>query len=291
MKYLYITVFILIFISIYASFLEVFSLSKRTSVKALKFFRNKKNKGNDKLVEKISNYIANKIIRFISMEDEDKERLRRKLRTARIRCSPEKFIALIYSKIILVNFLALLFYFISPLISLILFSASILLYFEKLKEPDKIIKDSREKIEKELPRLTNQISEEIKNHSDIILMLSKYLNNAGEDFKRELNITIADLKSGNSELALQRLDSRIASPMMSEIIRGLIALKRGDDVRSYFSNLSYNFRKEEIARLRKEALKIPQKIKKYSFMVAMLFVFLYMIALAGDILSSFSEIF
>ena len=41
--------------------------------------------------------------------------------------------------------------------------------------------------------------------------------------KRELNITIADMKSGN-RTALTRFETRIQSPMLSDVVRGLFLL-------------------------------------------------------------------
>ena len=45
--------------------------------------------------------------------------------------------------------------------------------------------------------------------------------------KRELDITTADMKSGNYETALTRLETRIGSPMLSDVVRGLISVIRG----------------------------------------------------------------
>lgn len=47
-------------------------------------------------------------------------------------------------------------------------------------------------------------------------MLQEYLK------ERELEITTADMKSGNLESALTRFETRIGSSMLSDVIRGLI---------------------------------------------------------------------
>lgn len=46
--------------------------------------------------------------------------------------------------------------------------------------------------------------------------------------KRELDITTADMKSGNYKTALTRLETRIGSPMLSDLVRGLISVIRGE---------------------------------------------------------------
>ena len=55
--------------------------------------------------------------------------------------------------------------------------------------------------------------------------------------KRELEITIADMASGNEENALTRMESRIGSTMLSDVVRGLISVKRGDNGIMYFQKM------------------------------------------------------
>ena len=57
--------------------------------------------------------------------------------------------------------------------------------------------------------------------------------------RQELEITIADMKSGNEETALTRLESRIGSTMLSDVVRGLISVKRGDNGVMYFEMLNH----------------------------------------------------
>lgn len=282
--------FLLVFFASYLVLLDVFGFAPKKSSRSMKLFHQNR-EDNTGFFSLAINRMANKLTKFIKLEAENKERLKKKLRIANMQLSPEKFLSLVYIRIALTILMALLFFFVVPLIGIVLIAAGIFLYFEKISEPDRLIKEAREKIEKELPRFCNQLAEEINTTSDVILMFTKYLKSAGKDLERELNITIADMRSGNREVALSRFEGRVSSPMLSEIVRGLIALMRGDDVRTYFATLSYNFRKEEIETLRKEALMVPQKIKKYSFTVAMLFVFLYLIALGGEIMQGFSKLF
>lgn len=287
-KLLYI-IFFFLFIGSYLFLIQAFQFSKRSNIKNLVSFHQIKNKDR-KLFNLMKRKIASFLVKFIKLDEEYKGRFATKLKLARIIEAPEMYIANILAKIFLINLCSLIFLFVFPLFGIVLIALTVFLYFEEMGKADKIIKDSKEKIEKEIPRFTNQIAEEINSTSDVILMFKKYLRNAGDDLRRELSITIADMNSGNQELALSRFEARIQSPMLSELVRGLISLTKGDDVRTYFSTLSYNFRKEEIEKLRKEALKIPQKIKKYSYMIAILFILLYLIALGGEILQGFSKL-
>ena len=69
-------------------------------------------------------------------------------------------------------------------------------------------------------------------------ILKAYQHNAGHAMKRELEITIADMASGNEENALTRWESRIGRTMLSDVVRGLISVKRGDNGIMYFQMLS-----------------------------------------------------
>ena len=68
---------------------------------------------------------------------------------------------------------------------------------------------------------------------------------AGKDFGAELDQTIADMKTGNYENALIHFETRIGSPMLSDVIRGLIGVLRGDDQRMYFKMICFDMRQIE----------------------------------------------
>ena len=69
----------------------------------------------------------------------------------------------------------------------------------------------------------------VKHNRDVLYILDSYRDNAGEDMKQELAITAADMRSGNYEAALTRLESRVGSSMLSDVTRGLIGVLRGDE--------------------------------------------------------------
>lgn len=56
----------------------------------------------------------------------------------------------------------------------------------------------------------------------MLKILTSYRRVAGRDFGAELDQTIADMKTGNYENALIRFETRIGSPMLSDVARGLV---------------------------------------------------------------------
>ena len=132
---------------------------------------------------------------------------------------------------------------------------------------------------------------ELRASRDVLNILKSYQRNAGHAMKRELEITIADMASGNEENALTRMESRIGSTMLSDVVRGLISVKRGDNGIMYFQMLSMTFKQLELQKLKLEAMKQPGKMRKYSFMLLGCFLLMYLGVLGYVVLEAFGDLF
>ena len=109
--------------------------------------------------------------------------------------------------------------------------------------------------------------------------------------KHELGITIADMKSGNYEAAITRLESRVGSSMMSDVCRGLIGILRGDDNGLYWTSLSLKFNDIQRQQLRLEAQKVPRKVKLLSMCLLICFMFIYVVVILQQIMDSIGVLF
>ena len=74
--------------------------------------------------------------------------------------------------------------------------------------------------------------------------------------------------------------------MLSDIVRGLIGVLRGDDGRIYFQMLSHDMKQLELQRLKAQAAKIPPKIRVYSFVMLVCFMLIYIVVILMQILTS-----
>ena len=99
------------------------------------------------------------------------------------------------------------------------------------------------------------------------------------------------MKSGNEETALTRLESRIGSTMLSDVVRGLISVKRGDNGVVYFELLSHDFKLLELQRLKLIAMKQPGKVRKYSFFMLGCFLLMYFGILGYEIMVTIGKMF
>ena len=135
------------------------------------------------------------------------------------------------------------------------------------------------------------ITQELKASRDVLSMLENFKRNAGEDFAAELDILTADMRSSSYEAALTRFEARFNSPMLSDITRGLIGVLRGDDSGIYFQMLSHDMKQLELQRLKAQAMKIPPKIRVFSFAMLMCFLMTYMAIIVYEIITSLGGMF
>ena len=109
--------------------------------------------------------------------------------------------------------------------------------------------------------------------------------------RKEIEITIADIRTGNYEAAITRFEGRIGSTNLSEVCRGFIQMIRGDDTSVYWETLAIRFSELQKQYLRNIALKIPPKVHRLSFFLMMSMMLLYIVVLGWELLSNMGVLF
>lgn len=234
---------------------------------------------------------AVKFAKYIPMDEYKKSRMKNTLNAAGMNLTPEEFISSAILKSGIIALLIIPCLMILPLIAPILMFLSIIIYFKEIRKADEILKIKKEKIEIELPRFVATITQELKASRDVLSIIENYKKNAGEEFADELDILTADMRSSSYEAALTRFEARINSPMLSDITRGLIGVLRGDDGSMYFQMLSHDMKQLELQKLKAQAMKIPPKIRVFSFVMLMCFLMTYMAIIVYEIIRSLSGMF
>lgn len=69
------------------------------------------------------------------------------------------------------------------------------------------------------------ITQELAASRDVLSMIEHYKQNSGPVFSAELDVLTADMRSGSYEAALTRFEARFNSPLLSDIVRGLIGVR------------------------------------------------------------------
>lgn len=274
----------------YFILLDFFKIPSLRAKKAILAAANEKN-GSAKTLETAYMNLAMGIAKYVPMDDYRRARLENILRAAGMSISPESYTAYALLKggsvLLLIVPIAVIFPLLIPVPAVL----SVMIYFKEIRRADEALAKKREEIEKDLPRFAASIQQELKASRDILTIIESFRRNAGETFKKEFGILSADMRSGGYETALSRFESRYNSAMLSDISRGFKAVLRGDDSTLYFQVLSEKFRDMEISKLKKEALKIPSKIRVFSFIMLLAFLLTWLAIIGFEIVRALGNLF
>ena len=221
--------------------------------------------------------VAVRLAKYIRMDEYRRGRMENVLKASGMNLTPEVYqaYAIVKAGAVLLGVIPCIF--LLPLLSPVVVILALLLYFQETQKADEKLRAKREEIEKELPRMVATIEQELKASRNVIGMLERFKTNAGPALTGELDILLADMRSSNYEAALTRFEARLNSPMLSDVVRGLIGVLRGDDSVVYFQMLAHDFKQIELQRLKAEAQKIPPKIRVFSFAMLMCFLLTYLV--------------
>ncbi|SHH10462.1 hypothetical protein SAMN02746098_00178 [Desulfosporosinus lacus DSM 15449] len=235
--------------------------------------------------------LAVKLSPWIRLNEYKQRRLKASLKSTGIQYTPETYMAQAIVKAgccLLGTIPALLIF---PPIALGLIVLAIYVYFYEVQRVDRLLKKKREAIENELPRFVLNVEQELKASRNVVSILDKHRKKAGKGLEKELEITVADMKTGNQELALSKLDARVGSSMLSEVVRGLIGVIRGDDNVLYFQRLAHGFKQIEFQKLKMIAQKRPGQMRKYSLALLGCFIMVFVIAIGMHLVTATGEMF
>ena len=234
---------------------------------------------------------AVKLAPHIRMDEYKKSRLKNVLNAAGIAMSPEEYTAFAMVKTGAVLLAVIPCLLIFPLLALIVILLAVAVYFKDIRRADEKLAVKRDEIEAELPRFVATITQELAVSRDGLSMLEHYKQNAGPVFAAELDVLTADMRSGSYEAALTRFEARFNSPLLSDVVRGLIGVLRGDNGVNYFQMLSHDMKQLELQRLKAKAMKIPPKIRVFSFVLLMCFLVTYLAIIIYEIIFSLGGMF
>jgi Flp pilus assembly protein TadB len=251
----------------------------------------KKNKKKARNTDAVLMELAVKLSKILPMDDYKKRKLNATLKSAEIPMTAELYVSLAIVKAALVLTCTIPCLLVMPILSPVFVIIGVAIYFNESTKADKLITARRQEIEYELPRFVATLTQELQASRDVLSMLENYQKNAGAALKNELAITTSDMRTGNFEGALTRFEARVSSAMLSDVVRGLVGVLRGDDGVTFFRMLSHDMKQLEIQRLKKLALERPPKIRKYSFMLLACMLLLYMGVMGYQILGTMSGMF
>ena len=284
--------FCAIFAAIGIGFLlaERLKLPSRAASRAMHSMgRNRKDKPNPLtlLMRELSGRLAGRL----HLNEYRRAQLEADLRTGDMTQTPEQFVAENIVRAGMVAVLAVPVAFVSKFLAVLLLVAAVLLYRLGSMTLRKKIGARRARIELELPRFVANIEKTLPHSRDVLAMLESYRTGAGEEFGRELDITVADMRSGNDEAALTRLEARVGSSALSDVVRGLIGILHGEDNSVYWANLSLKFSESGRQNLREQAGKVPKRVRRLSLVLLGCFFLIYIVVIGEVLLTSLGGLF
>ncbi|WP_250277575.1 hypothetical protein [[Clostridium] colinum] len=240
---------------------HIFKIPDSAYVKPFRRF--KTNTKSESFLTEFKAKIYYKILDFIKIDELKRKKLEKTLFLANIDKKPEEYIAEGLSELIFYSLVGFVTIIISPIMTLIIIVYGFWLYNKHKKYPYNQISKNKDLIDSELYRFSTTIEQELLIDTNIVRILEAFKNRTNPVFRKHLERCLTEMRTSNEISALKKLETRINSPMLSDVCRGLIALSRGENNREYFARLSTSFKSMYINQKRKEASLLPDKIKKY----------------------------
>ena len=235
--------------------------------------------------------IAGLLAPLLKLDRLKRNKLQSALHIAGVELTPEVYTAKAWVTAGAAGLCSLPMAFVMPLMVPLLVGLAVALWFSTYYAVFDYVRKRRKLIEAEIPRFALTIGQNLENDRDVLKILTSYRRVAGRDYGAELDQTIADMITSNYENALLHFETRIGSPMLSDVVRGLVGVLRGDDQRMYFKMICFDMRQIEQNNLKKEAAKRPKKIQRYSMMMLICSMIIYLVVLCTEVLSSLGAFF
>ena len=231
-------------------------------------------------IEAIEISLASRLSKIIRLSESRKKEWRSTLAVAEIPMQPETYFARCIVKALLKLLFLIPFSLLAPLMDVIIIIWSVWGIFRDINEAGTKVKQRHEEINRELPRFVSTVEQELNSTSNILEILEGYKASAGDAFRYELEITIAEMKTGSQEQALIHLESRVNTVMMSQTVRGLLAVIRGDNGIMHFAMLANDFKQQELQQLKMIAQKRPDKVKVFNYLILAAFFLTFLTPIA-----------
>lgn len=271
-------------------FADVLRLPSRRAVKAVHSLR-KRQKKKTGMLELWLEGLADWLSGHLRINEYKRMQLAADLQTAGVHMTPELYRAKALVKAGLCGLLAIPSLFILPIAAPLILVLAAALYLKETRGIQEEIEKKRKGIEYELPALAAFVRKNLMHSRDVLGMLEAYRQNAGPALRRELDITVADMRSSNYEAALTRMEARVGSAMLSDVTRGFISMLRGDQTEAYWAALAIKLGDYQRQQLRQEVLKVPARVRRLSMALMICFIAVYLVVIGVQIMTSLGAMF
>lgn len=257
--------------------------------------------GRTALSEALAAPLARPLSRILPLEATYKRQLAKRLDFAGMEMTPEYYVAFavvmglfaLIPAILLFVAAALLYNLFFALFGFMFFLLAVVIFRLEMSRTGRSAKAYRAELADELPKLTDAIRQGLDAEAgspDVYYVLDRYRHVAGTAMRKELDILLADMATGDRELALNRFESRLSSDHASALCRALIGIDKGEDMQTYLDGLDVQLREWEWNRLKAEAAKRPDELRPASLALLGSMLVLYAV-LFGTVIWNSAQVF
>ena len=279
----HITLIILLSLGFYTLASKFIILPTKKTVRAMSNFKRRQSVG-DQFYTIVTYPLTKAMSKFIHIDIYRSKKLTKDLERAGINLTPEEYHAKAYVTSVLTILSS--FFLIPlglPIITMGVIMLGVILYFKERQAVTDKLKKINGHILEELPRFIRTYNNSLKSSKDILRFMEKYRKIAGCEFKYDLDILITELKTGNTEEALQRFDDRVNIPQLSTFVSGVIGTSKGIDQATFFYLMEQDMKILARENIKREIAKRPGKIKKATIAVGVMMFILYLYPIFIDL--------
>ena len=224
--------------------------------------------------------LARLLAKLFPMSEYRLRRMEADFSRLRISQTPQEFVSTLLARSLLLTSIGLLYIpFGIPWLSLLTAVTALLSYFQSMQTIRKKVEAQNREIEAELPRLVETLTYSLQENRDLVAFFEKYRHVSGKALGVELDRFIVELKTGNQEAALRRMDARLSLPSFSALCAVLCGVYQGIDQQTSLLVLEQDMRARERETLRRTMEKRPGRVKAASFLLTALMILLFMVPL------------
>lgn len=201
--------------------------------------------------------------RLIYVDEATAIRLRKTFSRAELKMTPQEYTA---RKVLLVIFgiclMALCFFsrFYFGIVVILL-----LMVYTMMKQRDVLTEKVRKKdflIAQEMPRFVRTICRSLQSDRDLYNVISAYHKVAGPELGNELDILLAEMKSGNVQTALIHFEDRLGTPEAFRLCSALRDMSLGVDQTATLAYMADDMARAAKENIRKELSLRPGKMRR-----------------------------
>ena len=231
------------------------------------------------------------ISKLLPMSEYRQKRLEADFARLHMAQKPEDFVSGVKARSLLLALIGVLFVPMgAPVLALLTAVAALLAYFQAMQSVRKRVEAQNREIEAELPRLVETMNYTLQDNRDMLAFFEKYRRVAGKALGTELDRLITDMRIGNQEAALRRMEARLNLPSFSALCAVLCGVYQGVDQRTSLLVLEQDMRTKERETLRRLMEKRPGRIKAASLILTVLMILMFMVPLVLLIIGNLAAV-